>query len=127
MEIVLKAFLLVILILIALFIGTALGWRALSRRWSLPCPSWLGGSKYEENRYVRAVADASLLLRRAQVADGMRLLDVGCGWGRLTIPAAKRVGPNGQVVAFDIQLAMLLLPLAASAATSEIVKAQVVC
>jgi ubiquinone/menaquinone biosynthesis C-methylase UbiE len=37
----------------------------------------------------------------------MKLLDVGCGPGRLSIPAAKRIGPEGQVVALDIQDEML--------------------
>jgi SAM-dependent methyltransferase len=37
----------------------------------------------------------------------MRVLDVGCGAGRLSIPAARTVGPKGEVVAIDIQEAML--------------------
>ncbi len=37
----------------------------------------------------------------------MKILDVGCGPGRLTIPAAQKVGPEGRVVAIDIQPAML--------------------
>lgn len=41
------------------------------------------------------------------LAPGMRVLDMGCGPGRMTIPAAMKVGPEGQVVALDIQAAML--------------------
>jgi len=37
----------------------------------------------------------------------MRVLDVGCGPGRVSIPAAERVRPNGQVLALDVQAAML--------------------
>ncbi len=37
----------------------------------------------------------------------MRVIDVGCGPGRLTIPVAKAVGPDGEVVALDIQQGML--------------------
>jgi ubiquinone/menaquinone biosynthesis C-methylase UbiE len=37
----------------------------------------------------------------------MQVLDMGCGPGRLTLPAARRVGAQGAVVAVDIQPAML--------------------
>jgi ubiquinone/menaquinone biosynthesis C-methylase UbiE len=56
---------------------------------------------------MNRVAGAELLLDRAGVAEGMRVLDVGCGPGRITLPAARRVGQTGEVVALDIQEAML--------------------
>jgi ubiquinone/menaquinone biosynthesis C-methylase UbiE len=37
----------------------------------------------------------------------MKVLDFGCGPGRLTIPVARQIGPAGTVIAFDIQPAML--------------------
>jgi ubiquinone/menaquinone biosynthesis C-methylase UbiE len=37
----------------------------------------------------------------------MKVLDAGCGPGRLTVPAARRVGDQGEVVAVDIQPGML--------------------
>jgi ubiquinone/menaquinone biosynthesis C-methylase UbiE len=37
----------------------------------------------------------------------MQVLDMGCGVGRLTVPAAQRVGATGAVVAIDIQTEML--------------------
>ena len=37
----------------------------------------------------------------------MHVLDAGCGPGRLTIPIARAVGPQGHVTATDIQSAML--------------------
>jgi SAM-dependent methyltransferase len=39
----------------------------------------------------------------------MRVLDAGCGPGRLTIPVARAVEPTGEVVALDSQRAMLEL------------------
>ena len=48
-----------------------------------------------------------VLLERLHLAPGMKVLDAGCGPGRLTIPVAKAVGPGGQVVALDGQPAML--------------------
>jgi ubiquinone/menaquinone biosynthesis C-methylase UbiE len=38
---------------------------------------------------------------------GMAVLDIGCGPGRLAIPMAKQVGPQGYVLAMDIQAGML--------------------
>lgn len=52
-------------------------------------------------------AEGTVVLRRIDLAPGMKVLDVGCGGGRLTIPIAKRVGPSGIVVAFDLQQEML--------------------
>lgn len=77
----------------------------LRRRLHLPCPSQL--SFLLENPFMKRVAGAQLLLDRADVAPGMRVLDVGCGPGRVTLPAARRVGANGEVVALDVQPAML--------------------
>ena len=53
------------------------------------------------------VAGAETLLDRAAIGPGMCVLDAGCGPGRLTLPAARRVGPSGEVVALDVQAAML--------------------
>jgi len=79
----------------------------LVRRWfpKWPCPSSL--SFLLENPFTNKMAGAQLLLERAGVVPGMRVLDVGCGPGRITLPAAQRVGPDGEVVALDIQEAML--------------------
>ena len=72
---------------------------------SLACPasfSWL-----LENPYMNAVAGPDKLLQRLHLEEGMKLLDVGSGPGRLALPAAKKVGSSGEVVALDIQPAML--------------------
>ena len=87
-----------------LLIGT-FAWRFASHRRHLPCPSWLAWVL--SNPYTAAVAGAEVLLDRAEVSPGMRVLDVGAGPGRVTIPAARRVGPHGVVVAMDVQENML--------------------
>ena len=38
---------------------------------------------------------------------GMKVLDAGCGPGRLTLPLAEAVGPQGEVLAMDVQDGML--------------------
>jgi len=80
-------------------------WRLLARRESAPCPAWL--SWLLENPYMNWLAGAEALIERADVAPGMVVLDAGCGPGRLTVPLARKVGPNGRVVAVDVQPEML--------------------
>lgn len=91
--------------LIGVALGTIFGWRFLSRRYALPCPSllvWL-----LENPYVNTVAHANRTIAAMNLAPGMSVLDVGCGPGRLTIPLAMRVRDEGQVAGLDLQPAML--------------------
>lgn len=82
------------------------GWRLLSRRYALPCPAWLSflvemdNPLFESTRATTVVANLGL-------GPGMRVLDAGCGPGRLTMELAKAVGPSGSVVAIDIQQRML--------------------
>ena len=91
-----------------LVIGAAAGagwllWRR--QKANMPCPASL--SFLLENPFIARVAGAETLLDRAGVKAGRRVLDAGCGPGRITLPAARRVGPGGEVVALDIQEAML--------------------
>jgi ubiquinone/menaquinone biosynthesis C-methylase UbiE len=92
--------LVVLAVAIGVIVAVGLVWR-----YAYFCPSWL--VPLLENPYVDAVAGAPLLLQRAGVRAGMRVLDAGCGPGRLTIPAAECVGADGRVVALDLQPAML--------------------
>lgn len=69
------------------------------------CPVWL--SWFLDNRFADSYSGAETIIERASVSGGMRVLDAGCGPGRLTIPLARRVGPHGEVVALDVQEGML--------------------
>jgi ubiquinone/menaquinone biosynthesis C-methylase UbiE len=60
-----------------------------------------------ENPLVGAFVGPERLIERLDLSPGMRVLDAGCGPGRLTIPLAKAVGPGGEVVAIDGQRGML--------------------
>jgi len=69
-----------------------------------------------DNPLVRAMANR--LARRLPIEPGMRVVDVGCGPGRLTIPAARIVGDEGEVLAVDLQPEMLAIVGRRAAAAS---------
>ncbi len=91
------------LLLLAL-VGVNLGWRWASRR-SLPCPTWL--ATFLEGSLMEWVLGTQTTLDRIGLRPGQRVLEVGPGPGRLLIPAARRVQPDGEVVGLDIQPGMI--------------------
>lgn len=98
-----KRKLLVIGATIGLFGAVNLWWRYAARHRPLPFPAWMAWLL----TLPRLEFGATQILDRLDMQPGMRVLDVGSGPGRLSIPAAQRVGPAGEVVALDIQAAML--------------------
>ena len=92
--------------LVALFLGVFATWRFSSRRQSLPCPTWLGWLVELDNPVFRNNS-ARTITEHLDLRPGMEVLDFGCGPGRLTIPVAKQIGPQGKVTAYDIQPGML--------------------
>ena len=44
---------------------------------------------------------SAAVLPSLPLAEGMAVLDVGCGWGDMSIQVAERVGPSGRVVGID--------------------------
>ena len=92
--------------MVVLLLAVFASWRLVSRRESLPCPTWLGWMVELDNPLFRNNS-ARAILQHLDVRPGMKVLDFGCGPGRLTIPAAKQVGPQGEVTAYDVQLGML--------------------
>ena len=81
-------------------------WRFASERKSIPCPPWLGWLVELDNPFCK-VQRASTIIENARIEPGMRVLDAGCGPGRVSIPALKQVGGSGHVVALDMQHQML--------------------
>lgn len=69
------------------------------------CAYALGDSEKELQRLMRqsAMYDALTenLLRSADIREGMRVLDVGCGPGCVSLLAARLVGTSGEVVGVD--------------------------
>jgi ubiquinone/menaquinone biosynthesis C-methylase UbiE len=92
--------------LIGLVVLAGAAWRLASRRRALPCPTWLGWLLEMENPFFKGYR-ASEIVRHLELQPGMKVLDLGCGPGRLTVPIAKQTGPQGEVTAADIQPGML--------------------
>src|SRR6266436_3055149 len=84
----------------------AIIWRVASRGCSVPCPASLSWLVELDNPFTRTNR-AAVIVDRLALEPAMAVLDVGCGPGRLTIPIARQVGPQGEVVAMDMQAGML--------------------
>ncbi len=96
-----------ILITLAGILGVMLIYRQLSRRFSLPCPTWLSGTVEGKGTWGERLLGTQTTLDRIGLRPGQRVLEVGPGTGRLLVPAARRVSPGGAAVGLDIQLRML--------------------
>jgi ubiquinone/menaquinone biosynthesis C-methylase UbiE len=86
-------------------IALGLGWLLWSRR-GAACPTWLAWLVELDNPFFKNNS-ASSIISHLDIKPGMAVLDCGCGPGRLTIPLARVVGPDGEVTAFDLQEGML--------------------
>jgi ubiquinone/menaquinone biosynthesis C-methylase UbiE len=67
------------------------------------CPWWLG---YVIDNPIRRWIHPPKMLGE-WVAPGMTVLDVGCGHGLFSLGMARLVGPEGKVIALDMQERML--------------------
>ena len=69
----------------------------------------LGHTSVEQQRLIRQARVLAPLterfLRDAGISSGMRVLDIGCGMGDVTMIAAQLVGCAGQVTSIDLDQA----------------------
>ena len=68
----------------------------MERIWSRP----LGVSSMDGQDYWEYFGDR--LVEIAAIPQGAKILDIGCGTGSSLFPAAKRTGPQGNVIGVDI-------------------------
>lgn len=69
-----------------------------------------GGQRWAQRQPVQDILlqpIADLIIDRAKIRSGERVLDVGCGSGSTTFAFAKAVGPSGHVMGIDISAPML--------------------
>jgi 2-polyprenyl-3-methyl-5-hydroxy-6-metoxy-1,4-benzoquinol methylase len=78
---------------------------------SKPSDYILGHTAAEQLRLIRQamfLAPATEhFLRDAGIVSGMRVLDIGCGMGDVTMLVAQLVGPGGRVVSIDLDQASI--------------------
>ena len=74
------------------------------KEWTGAAPFW---QKWNAKFVIQTRAATELVVRGAEVAPGMKVLDLACGTGEPALSLAKAVGANGRVVATDLVPEML--------------------
>jgi len=88
------------------------------------CPWWVGYILASPLR--RLLYDPEEILA-PHIKEGMNVLDLGCGMGFFSLPAARMVGKRGKVVCVDLQEKMIrgLLRRSSKAGLSERIDARI--
>jgi ubiquinone/menaquinone biosynthesis C-methylase UbiE len=83
------------------------------------CPAW--SSWFTIANPLRRLQHPPEKILGPHLKAGMTMLDVGCGVGWFSVPAARMVGPQGRIVAVDLQQGMLdkLMRRAAKAGVAD--------
>lgn len=81
--------------------------RIVRRFWHFPAPAFI--HHVLDSNLRRRVQPPEKLIKWSGIEPGMKVLDLGCGSGALTLPYARAVGPEGRVYGLDIQPDMLAL------------------
>ncbi len=68
------------------------------------CPIWVG---HLLNNPLRKLYQNPQKILGRHVREGMTVLDFGCAMGFFTLPLARMVGPEGKVIAVDVQAGMI--------------------
>jgi SAM-dependent methyltransferase len=73
-------------------------------QWNGAAAGWNEWSEFMDE-HTGAVSEG--LVEKAGIKEGDRVLDVACGYGEPSLTAARKVGPDGAVIATDIAAEML--------------------
>ena len=94
-----------LLLLALLAIAACILIRLIKRFYSIPCPAWF--APVLDTRWRRLIQPADRVLARSGIAEGMSVLEVGCGSGCFTLEANRIAGESGRMIALDFQEGML--------------------
>ena len=72
----------------------------LGKSWFMNVLSWPGGVSMESRLRARLM-DPRKTLQGADLKPGQTVLEVGCGTGFFTLPAAEMIGNTGRLIAMD--------------------------
>ena len=95
----------IILVVLGAIVLLAVVVRLYLKLHSQPAPPIIG--PFLNSPLRRLTQPPPRVIERSGVKPGMTILDLGCGSGAFTLPAARVVGEQGKVYALDIQPAML--------------------
>ena len=90
-----------------LLLAVCILWRYLTRRYCIPWPYWLAW--WLENPYMILFCNPKWLLQSYQITPGMRILEIGCGAGRVSEAIFQAMGSKGALFLLDLQESMLRL------------------
>ena len=79
-------------------------WRMATQMAERVCPPWIG---YFLLNPLRKLVENPGRIFGPFVKSGMTVLEPGCGMGFFTLPLARMVGPEGRVIALELQDKML--------------------
>ncbi len=94
-------------VLIVAMIAGALLWRYLCRFFCIPWPSWLAW--WLENPYMILFCHPRWLLQSYRIQPGMRVMELGCGAGRVSESIFDCMKQSGYLLLVDLQESMLRL------------------
>ena len=96
---------LVVVALVVFFTVQAIVWRWASQRWQLPCPTALAWMV--DGPLVDKFSGTLQTIDRLGLQPGMTVVEIGPGPGRLLLPAARRVLPEGRAIGVELQQGMI--------------------
>ena len=80
-------------------------WRVACRSYNIPWPHWLAWVL--KNPYMLVFCHPEEIAKRVSVSGADKVLDLGCGAGRISIPVAKRLSSQGSLLGVDLQARMV--------------------